>query len=615
MTSSADRDAALAPQNRVVLLDDLRPPEGFIFDAAVATTFTLGLNAALLPPLGFSSHSLRSNTIDPVSTMEAIRRAASSIDIFCQAGMVAVPRSAPTLLAFVEPMIHQVTAPRRGLFHPKVWCVRYRDDDARLTHRVLVLSRNITEDRTWDVSLRLDQAGTSDIALDANRGLTDLIRSLPDRTTRPMDRARAQRVRALADDLQLVEWEKPEGVSDLTFHLYDDGYPSLPPPLPELVVSPFLDDDGLTELLKVTSRAAVVSRIEALEGLSATTLKRLEAYVMDPGFVVEDDLDAYSPVEGEAAVRPEQASSLLTGLHAKFFVTYEPSRWSRRRLFMGSANATRAAFTGNTELLVELEGHRDLFGREAMLDPERGFGALVMPYTATGGQEPTAQDEEERELERHLRRVAAIHHTVTVQPPESHDGDFLLEITSEKEYRLPMGWTIELELLTLPGRTRRPEPGAPVREMLAGVKTEDVTPFLVVRLRSEHLSADSVILAELVGDPPDRLDVILAKQIDSPEKFMRFVLLLLSLGDPSMLADLTGSGGGDGSGEFAILGERGLLEMILRALAVRPEVLDDIGSLVERMRQTEVGRSQLPEGFDDLWAEVEKARGMIGGAR
>ena len=39
---------------------------------------------------------------------------------------------APDLLAFVEPMVHEVRRPSGHLFHPKVWFVRYVDEESTI---------------------------------------------------------------------------------------------------------------------------------------------------------------------------------------------------------------------------------------------------------------------------------------------------------------------------------------------------------------------------------------------------------------------------------------------------------------------------------------------------
>lgn len=47
----------LAPDSRSLLLRELKPPAGFTFDSAVATTFTLDLTATVIPALALSSYS------------------------------------------------------------------------------------------------------------------------------------------------------------------------------------------------------------------------------------------------------------------------------------------------------------------------------------------------------------------------------------------------------------------------------------------------------------------------------------------------------------------------------------------------------------------------------
>src|SRR5690606_4735009 len=105
----------------------------------------------------FSSLGLR-GTHDPVAILSVLREVGSRIDLFCQAGQIAVPRQSSALLALVERTVHQMRPPRPGhLFHPKVWVCKYVPDrgdqsgdgssdgnDAR--YRLLVLSRNLTDD-------------------------------------------------------------------------------------------------------------------------------------------------------------------------------------------------------------------------------------------------------------------------------------------------------------------------------------------------------------------------------------------------------------------------------------------------------------------------------------
>ena len=63
----------LAPDNRALLLDALRPPPGCSLDRAVATTFALDLETALMVPLALAGFQLVDDP-DPVEIMEALRR-------------------------------------------------------------------------------------------------------------------------------------------------------------------------------------------------------------------------------------------------------------------------------------------------------------------------------------------------------------------------------------------------------------------------------------------------------------------------------------------------------------------------------------------------------------
>src|SRR5437879_5795067 len=85
----------LEPTSRKLFLDALTPPADHVLDVAIGTTFTLDLQALLCVPiaLAFSGwddpdgEPIR----DPIALLEALRRLAERISIFCEAGAIAVP--------------------------------------------------------------------------------------------------------------------------------------------------------------------------------------------------------------------------------------------------------------------------------------------------------------------------------------------------------------------------------------------------------------------------------------------------------------------------------------------------------------------------------------------
>ena len=177
----------LEPDGRSLLLDSLRAPEGYELDYAVATTFTLRLDTPLSVPLSFLPRRL-ADSGDPIALMEAVRSTADRIDVFHQAGMVSMPPSRSPIFSFLEPVLHAVRRPRAGhLFHPKLWLLRYTSEGSGDTWmRLLVPSRNLTSDRSWDLCLQLDGWIGSRVNTQ-NKPLVELIRALPGMSLTPLD--------------------------------------------------------------------------------------------------------------------------------------------------------------------------------------------------------------------------------------------------------------------------------------------------------------------------------------------------------------------------------------------------------------------------------------------
>ncbi|WP_207919789.1 hypothetical protein, partial [Micromonospora sp. KC207] len=96
----------------------------------------------------------------------------------------------------------------------------------------------------------------------------------------------------------------------------------------------------------------------------------------------------------------------------------------------------------------------------------------------------------------------------------------------------------------------------------------------------------------------------LAQQIDSPEKFLRFLLLMLGLGTEAAAA-VSGDAGGQGIWRT---GDTGILELLLNALVDRPEQLDDLARLVARIEADGDSTRLLPPGFTELWRVIDQAR-------
>jgi hypothetical protein len=585
----------LQPDGRAVLVELLRPPPGAELVRGIATTFTLDLTSALAAPLSFASHRLGSGK-DPVAIMQAINLASDHLDIFCQAGHVTAPSGVPDLVGFLEKMVHPVQSPHvGGLFHPKIWLLEF-SDGSETSFRFLCASRNLTADRSWDVVVRLD--GTrGPRRLATNNPLRDLTLNLPTWAIQPLPANRTARIQALAESVRYAEWEHPDDVRGVIFHALGATHRRSTLDFSgtrHLVISPFATDEGLQRVAPLGSKSVqVVSRIDDLERLDPDTLSRLHST-----FVI-DDFASLEQTDDKATATKD----FLVGLHAK---TYVIERGHAAHVLLGSANATSAAFNGNIEFLVEMVGTKSKLGIETFLGDEVPFRQMLLPYEAEGGQQPSSGDEADRLLEAALRTAATLALNAEARP----EGDlYALRVTAKEPLSLDATMTATIELLTRPGDAARLQVAVDVT--FANLEMVDVTPFLVLRVTdSRRATRSTVVYAALTGDPPGRRDELIARQVDTPEKFLRFLALLLALTGAGQMGGPFGEGAG-GAGWHA--GQAGVFETLVRALGAKMSALEDIAPLVERLRRSEKGRQVLPVGFGELWDLVWAAHLQLTG--
>ena len=605
----------LEPDGRATLTEQLRPPSGFQLAHAVATTFTLDLTTALSVPLSFAAHRVRESR-DPIAILDAVRRTADKIDVFAQAGQVFEPRVASDLFALLEPMIHPARAPRRNLlFHPKVWVLEYVDGDAR-SYRILCASRNLTNDRSWDLVVRMDGL-VGDEPSKQSAPLAAFVRALPAMSVQPLPAARRKRIVELADNVARVDWELPSDVRSVRFHPF--GIRGIvPEPLHDLfdgirhgIISPFLSDEGINRIIPARSNSIVIlSREEQLDRLDGDTLARIkDALILEDAANDNDiELDDGGPTSAQSSTVRPQADPLV-GLHAKAYVL---DRRSGSHLFIGSANATEAAFGGNVELLVEFEGPQTKLGVAAILGPDSPLRALTIGFEPVGNAVVSEDEDANHALETALRSLAMRHYfaDVVVGDEQGDETQYRIRLSATGPVDLHEDISAQITLLTRPANAAE-LPGEPV--VFERLALTDITPFLVIRLTDRRrVTASTVVAAALDGDVPGRQDAVIARQLADRAAFMRLLALLLALegGDGTFHFDPGGAMAAGWSEDGS-----GLFETLVRAIGVEHGGLADVKRIIEQVRVAERRRPEgsppvLPEGFDELWEPVWTAYTM-----
>ncbi len=619
----------LQPRDRATLLDSLRPPTGFRFDSAVATTYSLHLEALLTAPLAFALYDSvadgepADSGLEPIAVLEAVRRYASQMVVFCQAGQIGVPPSRP-VLAWLEDVVVPVTAPLDGgVFHPKVWVVRFvRERDGARVLRVLCLSRNLTFDRSWDTVLRLDSHA---LGTEVKAGAVDpeplrrFVEGLLPLPVTPLADERRVVVESLIDDLDGAAFALPDGCRSARF--WPLGLPGLDAdPLPEarrrtLTISPFVTAGRLAIVAGTGKGHVLVSREEELNLLPTGALDSFaDVFVLTPDadLSASAEVDASGPDPVESVERDDEPGCSLSGLHAKVTVA-ETS--SGAVVLTGSANATSAGHGRNVEFVTELVVPS--LRIDDLLAPATGeptLGNLLVAYAAP--DIPSERDPSESlsdDLDVIRRRFADTAFRGNVHPDEG--SGFVLRVESDEP---PLTGTIEgLEARLWPVTMTEAhgaalDPAAPVTATFPS-SLEGLTSFFAVELvlRKDELVADTrfVINAPLAGVPENRHTRIIAAILRDRDRFIRYLLLLL--GDPSQGDDLAGEAAvwlGRGAFGPGATVDVPLLEVLVRSLSRTPGRLDHVANLIDELLATEEGRSVLPDGFEDVWQPIWATR-------
>jgi hypothetical protein len=607
----------LAPSDRKVILESLRPPDGYRIDRAIATTYTLDLVALLLAPLSFSLYDAvadRDKSLDSLALIRAVREHASRISVFCQAEGIACPARYPLLAQYLEDTVVAVQAPNpKGVFHVKLWVLRFvaNGDDEPVRYRVLVPSRNLTFDRSWDALLTLDGVLTDrSRAYARNHPLADLVAALPKLAVRPPSERIVADCSLAADELRRVDFEIPAPFEDMSFYPLGMSGRRQPDPFEErmdrvLVISPFVSSKCLGGFIENAKQCTLVSRVEELARLYQAALEPWagRVYVLDEETTPDEDEGAEEELQLAIPEAPPPH-----GLHAKIYVA--DAGWDAH-VWTGSANATDAAFERNVEILVKLSGKKTKVGIDAILGEGKdgSFQSLLRAYTTTDAEtaEPDGYD---IELDEAARTLATAHWQASVQANDADGERYSVALSTATSIALPNVRVSIWPITLTEGRAL-----TWVREPLKfdDCSFESLTPFFAFRISIQgdvSRTTTFVVRAVLDGLPENRSHRLLQTLFQDPQRLMRFLEILLSSDPLSTVGE-----------ELTILEsvsrnaarvqtntEPPLFEMFVRALSRDPTRLDQVKSVIDELATGTSTHPFVTDDFRRIWEPIWRAR-------
>lgn len=343
----------------------LMPPDGYKLDKAIGTTYSLDLEAltAISICLGLAEESDSRLLQNPISMLNALQKVSDKLVLFCEAGQIKVPSRHIQLAMLLEKMVVEIALPRDKklgsypLFHPKAWILSYIDSYGDKKYRFVVMSRNLTFSRSWDIGFAVDSSKNAR-QREKTKPICDFLDYLAKNVDNTIENAAAKRnllfqmraeLRNVSFSLDSKEFGEnfailPLGIGKKAYVMQKDMlFDKEKGSLDELIVmSPFLSRDVIADFNKLANcKRTLITRRSELGKLKASDVNNFTIYAL------KDEI-----IDGEEEISDELAAKMKQDIHAKIYLIRRNKDVS---LYLGSMNATYSAINKNVELMLRLD--------------------------------------------------------------------------------------------------------------------------------------------------------------------------------------------------------------------------------------------------------------------
>lgn len=581
--------------NRLVYGDLLTPPPGYRLGMAVCTTYSLDLETliASIVAIGLNEATDTELLRNPVNTLHAIERVSKKIVVFCEAGQTRIPGASSPLHLLLEKMIVPVALPGADKggdypsFHPKTWIIQYENKDGKALYRFLVMSRNLTFDRSWDVSVALEgkkePGGKTKVKpllhfLDFLRGAISSQdpdrwqkRGIIDGMYEALQEVRfrtGENIRGFKDDdFEII----PLGINNEVYAkgpLFDMFNATPGHGIHDMVVvSPFIskstmkDFDADSKWLTRSSRRVLITRREELPKLKGA-LHNTDVYVMQ---------DAIVNGENELSEDGESWQPKKQDIHAKLYLSVKDSQVN---LCLGSMNASYRGLNTNVEMMLRLSTSRYYLRKETLLRDLMGEDEKSNPFIRVN---PDTLGEEEKPEEKNpndtlMKRICRLKLRGEVTP-SGENYDVTLTCT---------GGAIPEDVTITPLRAKKLSMPLDRTVSFPSLRLLELSEFYTVTIGQGDQKVQGLLLVPTRGIPEDRERGIINAIINAPDKFAEYVAISLGESPEHFITELLesedGRKGDKGSRVSPAL--TSLYERMLRVACDEPERLKDIQRLV-----------------------------------
>ena len=373
----------------------LCPDSGYKLSFAVGCTYSLDFEALVSIPLYLcgveQTSSERIN--NPFVILENICRSTDKIALFCNCDGIKMLRNIKPVYALLDNSVFPVNLGNGSNFHPKLWVIRYdSQNDGPDMIKVLVLSRNLTFDRSMDLVVEMKGYIGKRIRRNSKqKPIADLLNFLAS-TCDTGDKA--ERIKTVADDLLRVDsFEIANDFEDYSFLVtgipnHDNDSKEICSPCRRImVVSPFLSKSVLSNMVRDCYR------FENNQQVNRILISRLTS-VTPEVFSLFDEV--YTPAEGlenNALLQENDEDEPKRDLHAK--VIFKDT-YTENAIYIGSFNTTANAKYKNVEIMVKLKykpykSSLRLLREQFVESTYPAFQRLLSPLVETADEDETEE--------------------------------------------------------------------------------------------------------------------------------------------------------------------------------------------------------------------------------
>lgn len=588
----------------------LMPPKGYKLESAVGTTYSLDLEAltSVAVCLGLSEEADSRLMQNPICMLNALQKVSDRLILFCEAGQIKVLSKPTALSVLLEKIVVEVALPkdksmgRYPAFHPKTWMLSYINSDGDRKYRFVVMSRNLTFDRSWDISFAMDSSKKvrqkrkstpickflEYLACNVNKQCIDYVKK------RNLIRKMVGEIKGISFSLDSKVFGEnfeilPLGIGEKAYKIENDKLfctqkGNADSTFNELIVmSPFLSGSVIADFnlsdraLSECSRTLITRRSE-LGKLRECDVNNFTIYTL------KDEI-----IDGEDEISDESSDKRKQDIHAKIYLR---RKYADVDLYLGSMNASYSAINKNVEMMVKLSTKNKHLNGERFLDDifcgntddtKNPFEQVTIESAIDD-----AADINRNILEDKIKYLCRIKKIAYISKDDSNMDKYNIKI----EFA---GIDTDENIMISPINSKRKHILSEYVEFL-DMDILQLSEFYKVEIKSGDTVLNRVIMIPTIGFPDNRENTVVNSVIGDKVSFIEYISLVL--GDDYILSMIEGKQireSGIFSKKSGIM--PAIYEKMLKVAVTEPEKIKDIGYVLKMVNDSEI----IPDEFRRLY--------------